>query len=355
LAKKIKLTIKEWLKAFAWAFLVAWIIRTFFLQGAFIPSQSMEKTLLAGDFVFISKMHYGARLPITPIALPFMHQNMPFTENKPAYLDWIEMPYFRFPGFSEIKRKDCIVFNYPLEYERPVDKRTYFVKRCIALPGETLSIFQKIIIINKFDTIPFKAEYQFIRHIKSSQSLPQIWLDSLGVSEGGLVSNMLDYELSMTDSLARYIEGMPFIQSVNLKLEKENDFQSHIFPHNRNYSFNNDFWGPVYVPQKDVKININDTNIVLYERCIRNYEGNKLEIVGGKIMINGKEENTYTFKYNYYFVMGDNRDNSADSRSWGFVPENHIIGKAWIIFFSQDNSKKWYDKIRWKRIFNVIE
>jgi signal peptidase I len=355
LVKKKHNVIKDWLKAFAWAFAIAWLIRTFLLQGAFIPSQSMEKTLLAGDFVFISKMHYGARLPITPLAIPFMHQQMPFTDNKNAYLDWITFPYYRFPGFSEIKRNDCLVFNYPIEYERPVDKRTFFVKRCLGLPGETLQVYKKKVIINNNDTISFNKIFQFNRHIKSTIKIPQDLLDSLGITEGGLISNMLDYELCMNDSTAKLLENKSFIYSVNLKLEKENDFQSHIFPHNRNYAFNNDYWGPVLIPKANMKLILNDTNIILYENCIRNCENNKLDIVGNKIFINGKEEKSYTFKYNYYFVMGDNRDNSVDSRCWGFVPENHIVGKAWIIFFSHDQGKMWYEKIRWNRIFNFIE
>ncbi len=341
--------LKDWLKAFFWAFFVIWIIRTFLIQGAFIPTQSMEKSLLSGDFIFISKWQYGARTPITPLAIPFMHQTMPFSESKPAYSDLIHLPYFRLPGFSDIKREDVLVFNYPMELERPIDKRTFYVKRCIGLPGDTLEIFAKQVIING-DTLNNLPSYQFVRKLKSTKALSQEWIDSMGISEGGLVSNMLDYEFPLTDSLTRAILHDSTVYGIQMRLDKRKEYQAYIFPHSRKFQFNNDYWGPVIIPAKGATIQLNDSNIILYERVIRDFEENELQITGGRIYINGEEKNEYTFKYNYYFGMGDNRDFSADSRSWGFIPETHIIGKGWMTFFSYESDKG----IRWNRLFKMI-
>jgi signal peptidase I len=342
--------LKDWSKAFLWAFLVAWVIRTFFIQGAFIPTQSMEKSLLPGDFIFISKLSYGPRMPITPLAVPFMHQNLPFTEHTPAYLDWLTLPYWRL-GSADVNRGDVVVFNYPMELDRPVDKRTLYVKRCVAIPGDTLKIWSKGVFVNS-KPMPIIPEMQFTRHIKASEAISQKLLDSLGITDGGLVSNINDYEFPLNDSLADFFGTLPTISNVSLRMESEGDFQAHIFPHNRFYAFNNDFWGPVVIPQKGNQIALNDTNVVLYERIIREYEGHQIDRAGGKIYIDKKETKTYTFEMNYYFMMGDNRDNSADSRSWGFVPENHISGKAWMVFFSHDPASS---KIRWNRMFSFIK
>ena len=345
--------LKEWGKAFMYAFLVAWLVRTLLIQGAFIPSQSMERTLIPGDFVFINKWSYGPRMPITPLAIPFMHQNMPFADETPAYLDWIQLPYWRIPGFGDIEREDVVVFNYPMEMERPVDKRTYFVKRCMGLPGDTFSIVEKQVIING-DTLAAHADYQFLYHVKCTQALNQRWLDSLEVTEGGLVSNMLDYEFPLSDSIAKVFEEHPYVASMSVRMEPRGDYQAYIYPHSRNYAWNNDFWGPMVIPKEGQVVALTDSNIVLYERIIREYEGNELKIAGGKIYINGAETSSYTFQQDYYFMMGDNRDYSADSRSWGFVPRNHIIGKAWMIFFSYNANPGAPKRIRWDRIFRLI-
>jgi signal peptidase I len=347
--KNLMKHLKDWSKAFLWAFLVAWTIRTFFIQGAFIPTQSMEKSLLPGDFIFISKVSYGPRMPITPLAVPFMHQNLPFTDNTPAYLDWLELPYWRI-GSIDVERNDVVVFNYPMELDRPIDKRTLYVKRCVALPGDELKIWSKRVFING-KSMPVSTDMQFTRHIKSSEPIPQRLLDSLGITEGGLVSNINDYEFPLNDSTANFLGTLSTVSNVTMRMESEGDYQAHIFPHNRFFAFNNDFWGPVLVPQKGTSVQLNDTNIVLYERIIREYEGHTLERAGGKIYIDKKESKSYTFEMNYYFMMGDNRDNSADSRAWGFVPENHISGKAWMVFFSHDPNTS---EIRWKRMFSFI-
>lgn len=351
--KKLGLHIKEWAKAFFWAFLVAWIIRTFLIQGAFIPTQSMEKTLFPGDFVLISKLSYGPRLPITPLAIPFMHQHMPFTLDVPSYLDWIEFPYYRFPGLNEPQHGDVMVFNYPREDDRPVDKRTYYVKRIIGLPGDTIEIIDKQVHVNGIIESMSPA-LQHLHRIRATEQLPQEWLDSLSISEGGLVSNLNDYEFPLTDSLAHYLSKQTRISNINLKIEKADNFHPHIFPYNAHYKWNTDQYGPIITPQKGNTVVLNDTTIHLYQRIIESYENHLLETAGGKIYIDGIETNSYTFKMNYFFVMGDNRDNSADSRYWGFVPENHVVGKVVITFFSYDIFKPVKDKIRWSRIFKKV-
>ena len=348
--KKVRKHVSDWLKAFLWAFLVAWILRTFVIQGAFIPTGSMDRTLLAGDFVFMTKFNYGPRLPITPLAFPFMHQHLPFTHTIPSYLSWIRLPYFRL-GSCSIAPGDVVVFNYPLDDEHPVDKRTLYIKRCVAGPGDSIEIREKQVYRNG-SFVTGLPSMQYTRHVKAASQLKQEWLDSLGIRDGGLVSNIFDYEFPLTDSMAAFLGKQPMISQVGLRLESKGNYQSHIFPHHSAYPFNNDFWGPVIIPKEGKTVTLNDTSIVLYERIIRDFERHDVEKKEGKILIDGKPANAYTFEMNYYFVLGDNRDNSVDSRYWGFVPEDHIVGKAWRIFFSHDPNNS---NIRWNRIFQLIE
>ena len=350
--KKAGKHLRDWLKAFLWAFLIAWSIRTFFIQGAFIPSQSMEQSLLPGDFVFISKLSYGARLPITPVGVPFMHQHLPFTESTPSYFSWPQLPYLRLPGLSDIQKGDVVVFNYPMDTELPVDRRSLFVKRCVALPGDTIAIEAKKVLING-KIQPDNPYLQFNRHVKAGGPLRQSLLDSLGIVDGGLVSNIFDYEFPLTDSVAARLARVSEVSKISARMDAPGEYQAHIFPHSRAFAFNNDFWGPVVVPKKGASIQLNDTNIVLYERIIKDFEGKELVIKDKQISIDGKPATQYTFEMDYYFMMGDNRDNSADSRSWGFVPEDHVVGKAWLIFFSYDpNPEK--GGIRWGRLFQRV-
>lgn len=349
--KKAGKHIRDWLKAFLWALGIAWTIRTFFIQGAFIPSQSMEQSLLSGDFVFISKLSYGPRLPITPVAMPFMHQHLPLSET-PSYFSWPQLPYLRLPGLSEVQRFDVVVFNYPMDTEMPVDRRTLYVKRCVGLPGDSLEIKAKRVYING-KKLYDSPNLQFNRHVKASGLLRQSLLDSLSIVDGGLVSNIFDYEFPLTDSVAAQLARQSAVSKVSIRMDAQGDYQAHIFPHSRNFPFNNDFWGPLVVPKKGLTVALNDTNVVLYERIIRNFENKNLEIKDGRVFIDGNMVDKYTFEMDYFFMMGDNRDNSADSRSWGFVPEDHIVGKAWVIFFSYNPQPK-NGGIRWNRIFQRI-
>jgi len=353
LKNKIIKYIKDWVYAIIIAFSIAWIIRTFVIQGFFIPSQSMDPTLQSGDFIFISKFHYGARMPITPIALPFMHQNMPFSQNRKAYWDKVQLPYFRFSGFSEVKRNDVLVFNYPMEEERPVDKRSYYVKRCIGLPGDRLEIKAKQVYINGL--LHEESEnLQINRKLRASRELGPEWMDSVGISEGGKLSNLNDYLFPLSDTLASKLAQLPYIFDIEPMISKEGEFHSHIFPHNQILTNNADYFNPVLTPYKGYQIRINDTTIALYGRIINLYENHELSYAAGEAYIDNVLSTHYTFDMNYYFVMGDNRDQSADSRFWGFVPENHIVGKALFIGFSYNKFASQKLKIRWDRFFKKI-
>jgi signal peptidase I len=340
----------EWLKAFLWAALVAWLLRTFFIQGAFIPAHSMNNTLMAGDYIFISKTAYGPRLPLTPLSVPFLHQHLPFGSETPAYLNWIQLPYFRL-GSATVNAGDIVVFNYPLETEAPIDKRTLYIKRCVALPGDSIQLFEKKLKRNG-KWIAHNENMLFKRHVKAAGPLKPEWLDSLNIRNGMLVSNMFDYEFPLNDSLAASLEKVKYINKVSLKFENKDEFHAHIFPHHKAYPYNNDFWGPCKVPKKGNTVLLNDTTIELYRRIITQFEGHELTQKNGSIYIDKKATTTYTFEKNYFFMLGDNRDYSVDSRYWGFVPEDHIVGKAWRIFFSHDPDK---NSIRWNRIFKFIE
>jgi signal peptidase I len=279
-----------------------------------------------------------------------MHQHLPFTHTIPSYLSWIRLPYLRL-GNCTIEPGDVVVFNYPLDEEHPVDKRTLYVKRCVALPGDTIEIREKQVVRNG-KLSPSLPAMQFTRHVKAAAMLKQEWLDSLGIRDGGLVSNIFDYEFPLTDSMAAFMEKQPLISQVGLRLESKGNYQSHIFPHHRAYAYNSDFWGPVVVPKRGQTVAINDTTIALYEHIIRDFERHSIVKKDGKILIDGAAATQYTFEMNYFFVLGDNRDNSVDSRFWGFVPEDHILGKAWRIFFSHDPISS---TIRWDRIFQLID
>ena len=342
-----------WIKTVLLAFAIAWFIRTFIFQGALVPSSSMENALFPGDFVLITKWNYGARIPMTPLAIPFLHQYIPFTD-KPCYLNRSRIPYLRLPGFSEIKRNDVVVFNYPGELERPVDRRTFYVKRCVALPGDTMEIFEKKIIING-DTMQGLHSLKFNRKIVTKDKIEEGFMDSIGIHEGGSLEHPNEYVFSLSDNQARLIRKRIRVSQIETVMATRSLFQEHIFPHQPGINYNIDFIGPIVIPKKNTVIILDDKNIVFYEKIIRDFEKNMLEVKRGRIYINGKLAQSYTFKMDYFFMLGDNRDQSSDSRFWGFVPEDHLIGKVWLTFFSFDSRKQGWDKVRWNRIFRIID
>ena len=349
-----KLKIKEWIKAILFAVLLVYILFTFCFQIFTIPTSSMEKTLLPGDFIFVSKLHYGPRIPLTPLNFPLCHQTLPFSNIK-SYLEWINIPYARILGFSKIKQNDVVVFNYPVEDEHPVDHRTYFVKRCIGVPGNTIEIRGGYAYVND-SLIEEPENVQYNYHIKiSSGELIEDSLTTWGITEGGKISKNGDYSLSLTYRNALHIQSLPNVSLVEKFVEKPGMYADYIFPNNEKIKWNVDWFGPVVIPMKGDTIHIGITNLPIYRRLIETYEENKLEVKNDSIYINDSLAAFYVPKMNYYFMMGDNRHNSADSRFWGFVPEDHIVGKAMYITFSinrsgevkEENRKgRWFSKIK---------
>lgn len=334
---KVKKTAgREWADAIFFALVAATIIRTFNVEAYKIPSQSMEGTLLAGDFLFVSKMHYGARVPMTPFAFPLAHQTLPLTQIK-SYLDKPSLPYLRFPGFQKIKRGDAVVFNYPMEDDRPIDKKTNYIKRCVGLPGETLSINHgKILINNQEIETPENLQFQHVV-FTNEKGISHQRIKDLGVldNEIYMTNNPNAFIMFLDHEQAECIRQMPGVDKVQQEYYSPTLAQNFMstFPHDSTtFQWSMDFFGPLVIPQKGMTIDLTQENIVLYERTIRVYERNDFKIENNQAIINGQAVEKYTFKQDYYFMMGDNRHNSEDSRFWGFVPEDHVVGKAWMVW-----------------------
>ena len=357
LNKKSKSGFREWIEAMSIALVVILLFRFFCFDLFVVPTTSMEGSVLAGDFVLVNKFNYGSRIPITPLSVPFANQYMPFSKSRKSYSNIVQIPYGRFWSSSKIKRNDVVVFNYPLDDGFPVDQKMFYIKRCIALPGDKFEINGKQTYINREEAdTPSLAKFQY--HVKTTAM--DLNLDSLqiiGVTEGGRISNQGDWQLTMTRSTAEELAAHSEIDQVILILDNVFQEQLYIFPQSDNYKWNKDYFGPLIIPAKGDSVLVNYDNIKLYQKLIANYESNELEITDDSLVyINGKEAGYYEFKMNYYFMMGDNRDDSNDSRFWGFVPEDHIVGKATHTMFSVDKAKtEWLKRFRWNRFFNSIE
>jgi len=366
-AKKKKSVTREWVDAIVFAVIAATLIRTFFIEAYVIPTPSMERSLLVGDFLFVSKVNYGARTPITPIAFPFAHHTMPLINTK-AYWDGIKLPYYRLPGFSDVKRGDVVVFNYPMDADsplyRPVDKRENFIKRCQGIPGDTLSVVNAQVYVNRKAMPNPPGEQIDYNYTTTGMDLnPQVTSDlHISIYEPGAYP-------TMTKESANILKGYSNIKSVVARISPKgfSDPQYPVYPTNpghpvglmmpgkqHDYKWNLDNYGPIIVPKKGWTVKLDSLTFPVYIRCIRTYENNNVKIVGNDVLINGKKADSYTFKMNYYWMMGDNRHDSDDSRFWGFVPEDHIVGKALFIWMSWDDDASFFSKIRWSRIFNGI-
>lgn len=382
--KKKKTKTREWVDAIVFAVVAATIIRVFFIEAYTIPSGSMERSLLVGDFLFVSKVNYGARVPMTPVAFPFAHHTMPFINTK-AYWDGVQWKYRRLPGLQDIKRNDVVVFNFPegdtvvLERQddnyyqmqlrgesresiwsgynvvsRPVDKRENFIKRCIAIAGDTISMRKGLAVVNGkpeplVGTGGFTYSVEFTTADINLNLFVQMGCKSLNPTAIPTV-----YTFEATPDVVKELRKSEYVKAVKEETLEPEDFDVTIFPHDKNRKWNLDNYGPFVVPKKGWTVTLDSLNMPLYERAIRIYEGNKLEKVGNDWMLNGKKATSYTFKMNYYWMMGDNRHSSADSRYWGFVPEDHIVGKALFIWLSIDGEGSFLNKIRWNRIFKGI-
>jgi signal peptidase I len=347
---------REWTEAIIFAVVAATLIRTFFIEAYVIPSGSMESTLLVGDYLFVSKINYGPRIPMTPVAFPFAQHTMPLIGTK-SYSDIIKLPYYRLPGLSDVKKGDVVVFNYPMDadspFNRPVDKRENYIKRCQAIPGDTLSIVDAQVYVNgKAMPNPPQSQSSFVVHTDGNPINPQVIAD-LHIFIARQI-NPTDYEVLMTRQSAAALKGYSNIKSVNEYFEPKDTFNPEEFPHDPHLKWNVDNYGPIIIPKKGWTVKLDSLTFPVYRRVIQVYENNKLDIDGNDIVINGKKTNTYTFKQNYYWMMGDNRHNSEDSRFWGFVPEDHIVGKALFIWMSSDSSASFLNSIRWNRIFKGI-
>lgn len=396
--KHRKSTAREWVDAGVFAVVAATLIRIFIFEAYTIPTPSMEKSLLVNDFLFVSKLSYGPRIPNTPLAMPFVHHTIPGLGSK-SYVEWIKLPYVRWFE-SPVKRGDVVVFNFPVGdtvidkpgFEssttyytacqqagggnmelgrkyiladpvqfplivRPVDKRENFIKRCVAIAGDSLQIIEgKLYVNNKEADIPPASEITYSVTIDPQKGVftQEYLMDELGIDiddpDQGFDfrngQNPNEYVINLTPSQLSAVSRLPFVLSTKMITDADSE-DIRVFPFDKRW--NQDNFGKLWIPAKGSTIRLDKDNMALYGRVISVYEGNRVEERGDKVYINGQPAETYTFKMNYYWLMGDNRHNSLDSRYWGFVPEDHVVGKAWMIWMS------WHKGPRWSRLFRLIK
>ncbi len=354
--KKKKSPLREWVDAIVFATVAASLIRGLVLEPYVIPTGSMEKTLLIGDFLFVSKYSYGSRTPMTPIAFPFVHNSMPLIGGK-SYWKGLQWDYHRLPGITHIKRNDVVVFNFPMEADsplyHPVDKRENFIKRCVAIAGDTIKIINRLLYVNgKPSEAPINSETTYF--IKTDGSdfntkvVQDMRIEGERIGEYDFIFNMPKADIEKVKSFNNVVK----IEAIN---RPKGEANVDVFPHHPKFRWNEDNFGAIIIPKQGMKIRLDSISVPIYKRAIEIYEGNKLAIAeNGDVFINDKKTNYYTFKMNYYWMMGDNRHNSLDSRFWGFVPEDHIVGKALFVWMSWDKNGSFFNKIRWNRLLRGI-
>lgn len=358
----------DWISSILFAIVAATIVHTYVIQPYTIPTSSLEKTLLVGDFLFVSKMHYGPRLPITTIAAPMVHDTIPFLKVK-SYNSSPELPYLRIPGFQNIKRNDIVVFNWPVDtmldmrhtdkfYYKPIDKKTNYVKRAVGIPGDTLSLKNGYVYINgKQNELNGRARIQFSYNVKfkgqfSSNAQVYQMLERLDMTDGLGYDQATDTYIipAATEAAVAEAKNHPNIESITVRHDSLGQREAGIFPNDSKYPWNNDFFGPLYIPKKGSRIELNNENIALYKHAIKAYEGRTVAVQGNQILIDGQVATSYTFDKDYYWMIGDNRHNSQDSRYWGFVPFDHVVGKPVFVWMSWDKN----GKPRWDRFFTTV-
>ena len=412
--------IMSWVDALVFALVAVYFINLFFFQNYVIPSSSLEKSLLTGDYLFVSKVSYGPRIPETPLTMPLTQHTMPVINTK-SYIEWPQWDYRRVKGLGKVKLNDIVVFNYPagdtilteekyqandyyamvysfgqqiyqsqmpnpitpdslspqqqLDYfnmlynigrnyivnnpneygsidHRPTDRRENYVKRCVGLPGQTLQIKNRIVYLDgKANKEPENVQYTY--YVKLKADLPDDLLKELGISGEDLLSLNQNGYMPLTKKAVKVLSARKdLVASIRLNTDAAT---GEVYPLNAVTGWTRDNYGPIWIPKKGETVQLTLKNIALYERPIRVYEHNQLDIRNGKIYINGREAHSYTFKMDYYWMMGDNRHNSADSRYWGFVPEDHIVGKPIFIWWSSDPDRRGFSGIRWNRLFRWVD
>ena len=379
----------EWLDAIIFAVVVVTFINTFFFQAFKIPSSSMESSLYTGDHLFVSKLAYGPKMPQTPLTIPFTHNVI---GGKESYSTLIQSDYKRLKGFGHVETGDYVVFAFPhgdtvlvkdpaadyytyvrtlgRDYTirkygplkvRPSDKKDHYVKRCVASAGDTLEIRNGQVYVNSQAQEVWPGVQNSYTVVTDGQRINPVNLDKLGLNirELWFHPELPGYPaMPLTAEMLEKIKAYPNVVSVEQNIDSyPPDFPDSyvtIFPFAENYRWTRDNFGPLWIPQKDAEVELTVANLPLYERIITAYEGNSLQVKDGAIYINGEETQSYTFKQDYYFMMGDNMHNSLDSRYWGFVPEDHIVGKPALIWLSIDGNKKFPNNIRWRRFFKFV-
>lgn len=404
-------SIYDWIDDIIFALVAVYFINLFIFQNYQIPSSSLEKSLLVGDYLFVSKVSYGPRVPNTPLSFPLVQNTLPILNCK-SYLDWPSWDYKRVAGLGQIQRNDIVVFNFPAgdtvatlqqnpDYYtlvqmygreavrmnkqsfgeiiyRPVDKRENYVKRCVGLPGDSLSIRNNQVYINgKAAQNPKNMQLNYFVETETplTETMFRNWgvsrddympygqpctvtdpetLSFLGFQPNANGAYNLVYRFPMTETMVAQVKKLPSVKKVIV--EPEIIGGTMYYPVDYDNGWTRDNYGPIWIPKRGATIELTPENLALYRRCIKNYEHNELEEKDGVVYINGEKATTYTFQYDYYWMMGDNRHNSADSRSWGFVPEDHIVGKPIMIWLSLDKDRSLFDGgIRWNRLFRWVD
>lgn len=365
----------ETVSSILFAVVVATIIHTYFIQPFTIPTSSLEKTLLVGDFLFVSKVNYGARIPQTAVAFPMVHDTIPFAKVK-SYTKFPQIPYMRLPGFEKPDHNDIMVFNWPIDTvyqffdksgrraDKPVDKKSNYVKRTVGLPGDDLQIKDGVVYINnKVLDLGDRAKIQYSYNVKTNGTPLDVnfLIKELHVTDGVQQISQDTYRIfALTSEGAERLKQLSSVTEVTKIINQGTEFhpvsnRPAIFPHNKPWS--NDNLGPIHIPAKGDVVQLNHETLPMYKAIIKDYEHNTLEEKDGTIYINGKPATNYTIEQDYYYMMGDNRHNSEDSRYWGFVPADHIVGKPVFIWMSLDPNipfGKAFDKIRWERLFTTV-
>jgi signal peptidase I len=362
---------REWADAIGFAVVAATIIRWSLMEAFTIPTPSMESSLMVGDFLFVSKMHFGTRTPITPVQFPLTHQKIWFTD-LPSYSKSVQLPSYRLPGLTSIQRNDVVVFNVPgiaennfEEYNQdkwidyPIDLKTNYIKRCVAIPGDVIEVRNTQVYINgEIGENPENMQFSYM--ISSSAPINSRVMKKHNIADYSTIGNRDGQVVSyahMTPDMAAALEKLPFISSVDKRVNESDSSEPNIFPNAEIFPWNGDFFGPLMVPKAGITIQINKESLANYGKVIRLFDHNDpetVEIDVDKLKINGEELTEYTFNQDYYFMMGDNRHNSLDSRYWGFVPADHVVGKGFFIWMSLDPDESMFSKIRWSRLFSLI-